>query len=237
MATLLCIETATPLCAVALVRDGHILSSEAEAGDPTNAGKRYIHAERTNVLIQRVLDAADHRSVDLQGVAVGIGPGSYTGLRIGLSAAKGLCYALELPIIGIGTLDTLVAALKVTTSVQLRVNDILWPMIDARRMEVFTRSQGPSDPAGGPHHSLVLDERWCKGLTTAARHVVFGDGADKAVDLWRGRDHIIHVPGVRPVASAMAALAEDRFSRDAFDDLAYLVPTYGKEARPTRSRS
>ncbi|MCB0792955.1 MAG: tRNA (adenosine(37)-N6)-threonylcarbamoyltransferase complex dimerization subunit type 1 TsaB [Flavobacteriales bacterium] len=236
MAFLLCIETATPMCTVALAHDGYVLAHAAEEGDPANAERRYIHAERTNVLIQAIMDRTGLAFKDLDGVAVGVGPGSYTGLRIGLSAAKGLCYALGIPIIGIGTLDTLVAALRQRIPDPVVTEDVLWPMIDARRMEVFTSVRNASGYGEGPTHPQVLDEAWCAALPAGKRHVVFGDGADKAAMLWATSEHVLHLPGVRPLASMMAGIAMARWSAGQLDDLAYLVPEYGKEARPTRPR-
>ena len=156
-------------------------------------------------------------------MAVGIGPGSYTGLRIGLSAAKGFCYALGIPIIGIGTLVTLEQALR-SLRTDLGTGVVLHPMIDARRMEVFT---------GEPLRSVILDDAWIAALDPAKRHLVFGDGADKAEGLWGSRPNVQHVPGIKPWARAMASIAAARSAAGEFDDLAYLVPMYGKEARLT----
>ena len=219
MPWILAIETATPLCSVALGR-GEAAGALREVDDG-----RLAHAEKLNVFIAEVLDEAGVAMHRLDAIAVGTGPGSYTGLRIGLSAAKGLCYALGKPIIGISTLATLVQA------AQQRHGPLAgtrWPMVDARRMEVFTRPFGPHGDPLAAAAPLVLDDAWAG---RSAGHVVFGDGADKAVHLWRAHPAVAHLPGIRPTAAAMLGIATQRFHAGDLDDLAYLVPTYGKEAR------
>lgn len=218
MPVILCIETATRLCSVAVGRGGALLAQRELESD------KHIHAEKVNVFVQEALVEAGLAPCDLAAVAVGIGPGSYTGLRIGLSAAKGLCFALRIPLIGIGTLDTLVSAAG--ESPQER-----WPMIDARRMEVFARRFDTNGAAVGEEHPLMLDDAWAEG---AGACTVFGDGADKAVELWAKHPRITHRAGIRPCARAMLPLAEARLREGRTDDLAYLVPRYGKEANVTQ---
>ena len=227
MALILCLETATHLCSVALVRDGRVVAERNEEG----AG--HIHAERLHVLVQQVMAEAMVVFDRLNAVAVGIGPGSYTGLRIGVSAAKGYCHALGIPIIGISTLRILGEAFR-GLEVSATNSGILLPMVDARRMEVFTL---PMDPGGKPEPDgampLILDEAWRRSLNLAGPCVVFGDGADKAASFWRTEEMVEHVPGVKPWARAMASNAHERLAREQVDDLAYLVPKYGKEANVT----
>lgn len=223
MPLILCIETATKLCSVALSRNGGVLAARDLESD------QHVHAEKVNVFIHEVMSEAGSSLKELDAVAVGIGPGSYTGLRIGLSAAKGLCYALEIPIVGISTLRALHAAAR-TRQPSMTVD--AWPMIDARRMEVFTQQFGADGQAIDAPAPVVLDGDWASSHAPA---LVFGDGADKAGDLWL-REGITHIPGIRPHASAMALEAEQRFAQGSFDDLAYLVPTYGKAANVTQPK-
>lgn len=218
MPLILAIETATKLCSVAVGRDGQVLALR-EVDDA-----QLRHAERLNVFVDEVMREAGVSLRALDAVAVGTGPGSYTGLRIGLSAAKGFCFALQRPIIGIPTLAVLVEALRARGTV---LDGALWPMIDARRMEVFTQRYTTDGTTTGDVVPLILDEVWA---TATEQRVVFGDGADKAATLWRTATHITHVPGIEPSARHMIGLAEQRFSAGAFDDLAYLVPAYGKAA-------
>jgi tRNA threonylcarbamoyladenosine biosynthesis protein TsaB len=215
---ILALETATKLCSVALSRDGVVVAVRELESDAL------VHAEKLNVFVAEVMAKAGTTFSELDAVAVGIGPGSYTGLRIGLSAAKGLCFALDIPIIGISTLRTLVERAK-----EIGVPEELpqWPMVDARRMEVFTRPHDAAGVATGPSSPLVLDAEWVAAQAPCA---VFGDGADKAAEFWSTRPDVTYVRGIRPTAAAMGVEAERRYTAEEFDDLAYLVPTYGKAA-------
>ncbi|MBL7952600.1 MAG: tRNA (adenosine(37)-N6)-threonylcarbamoyltransferase complex dimerization subunit type 1 TsaB [Flavobacteriales bacterium] len=222
MPLILCIETATKLCSVALTRNGSVLASRDFESD------KHVHAEKVNVFIDEVMKEAGLPLKELSAVAVGIGPGSYTGLRIGLSAAKGLCYALEIPVIGISTLHTLVAAARERGE----LTAVCLPMIDARRMEVFTQRYDAGGRAVGDVEAVVLDAAWAESNASAT---VFGDGAEKALELWKSSGLAV-VEGVRPNASAMAGEAQRRFASGEFDDLAYLVPAYGKAANVTQPK-
>ncbi|MBL7964814.1 MAG: tRNA (adenosine(37)-N6)-threonylcarbamoyltransferase complex dimerization subunit type 1 TsaB [Flavobacteriales bacterium] len=218
-------ETSTRLCSVAVSRGMEVLA-EREADED-----RLVHAEKLHGFFDEVLKIAGVSYTDLSAIAVGIGPGSYTGLRIGLSAAKGLCYALDTPIIGIGTLEVLCAELQQRSAVDPSLE--LMPMIDARRMEVFTARHDASGQAAEEVRAMVLDEN---SMRVPIPVLVFGDGADKAEALWEDHGHVTHVPGVRPMAAALCMLAHRRFQQGAFDDLAYLVPAYGKPANLTTPR-
>ena len=224
MALILCLETATHSCSVALTRDGVLLASR------DHMSKGFSHAEKLNVFIDEVLKEAGAAMKDLNAVAVGIGPGSYTGLRIGLSAAKGLCYALDIPIMGIGTLDVLMEGLRASDHAP-QAPDLQWPMVDARRMEVFTQCVDGGKKIGPM--PLQLSPEWIAGLDKSKGHVVFGDGADKAAELFADVGHVKHVPDIAPLATSMCGLAHERYAHGAFDDLAYLTPLYGKEAGVT----
>lgn len=222
MPLILCIETATRLCSVAVGREGALL---AERGLES---EQHIHAEKVNLFIDEVMGEAGLALRELDAVAVGIGPGSYTGLRIGLSAAKGLCFALRIPIIGIGTLETLNAVARAAGA-----QGCVQPMIDARRMEVFTQAFAADGRAMDAPYPVVLEQAWAEALGACT---VVGDGSDKAVALWTGVPALHHLAGMRPHARAMLAQAEERLAEGRLDDLAYLVPDYGKEANVTQPR-
>jgi tRNA threonylcarbamoyladenosine biosynthesis protein TsaB len=214
VALILAFDTATKHCAVVLARDGAIVAQRASDEE------RFSHAEKLNVFIEEVLIEAALTMKDVEAVGVGIGPGSYTGLRIGLSAAKGLCFALDVPLLA--------------TGMAVNDTDALHPMIDARRMEVFT---GVLDAYGHPlgHTTpVILDDAWRNDLSTGQKHIVFGDGADKAAALWEQWIHITHVAGVRPSVRGLAARSLKAFQRKEYAELARLVPQYGKEANVTR---
>ena len=228
VALLLSFDTATPHLAVVLARNGVPVAWRIDATVALS------HAEKLNVFIAEVMEEAGQGLSALEGVAVGTGPGSYTGLRIGLSAAKGLCFALDKPLIGMGTLDVLVA--QACRQTGTFAADALMPMVDARRMEVYTRVFGPDRAPLGDMAPLVLDDAWCASRNAAGRTAVFGDGADKARHLWADSPWITHLSGIRPGVEGLAALAEQRFQRGLFSDLAYLVPDYGKPANVAQQR-
>lgn len=225
---ILSLDTATRRCSVALSAEGRVLAFREEESE------RLTHAERLNVFIDEVMAEAGLGLSDLAAVAVGVGPGSYTGLRIGLSAAKGLCYALDIPILGLGTLEVLVQELLATTG-ELPADAWLMPMIDARRMEVFTLRADARGRVLVGAHPQVLDEAWRASLPEDRTTVVFGDGADKATALWTVPG-IRHVPGIRPSHRGLTAWATTLFNEGRTSDLAYLVPDYGKPANVTAPR-
>ena len=127
MALILCIETATRSCSVALAKDGNLLQFKEEVSE------QYSHSEQLTLFIESLLKEQGIALSDLDSIAVGKGPGSYTGLRIGVSTAKGLCYALDKPLIGISTLEAMASGMEKQSP-----NKVYCPMIDARRMEVYT---------------------------------------------------------------------------------------------------
>lgn len=229
MALLLSFDTATKHLAVCLADNGQVLASR------TNSGERHSHAEELNVFIDEVVRASGRSLKDIAAVAVGIGPGSYTGCRIGLSAAKGLSFALDIPLIGISSLTVLSDELRAQET-DVLPNDVLMPMIDARRMEVFTARIDPSTMRASEAIALVLDEAGLDAMRTAQRSWVFGDGADKAAHLWRDRSGVRHAPGLKPSVNGLARAAQRCFINGLFADAAYLVPDYVKAANVTEKK-
>lgn len=225
---LLAFDTATPHCAVVLSEGAVPLAWREDAGE------RLSHAEHLNVFIEAVMADAGLPLARLDAVAVGTGPGSYTGLRIGLSAAKGLCFALDKPLIGPGTLDVLAHELSALDAPG--PDDRLRPMIDARRMEVFTRAFSAGLEPLDDNAPLILDDAWCAAQPAVPRTTVFGNGADKAAALWAAHPNIRHVAGVRPSVKGLARCADAFFRAGRFSDLAYLVPDYGKPANVAQPR-
>lgn len=231
MALILAFDTATPHLAVVLARDGRVVAGRIGAGDRTS------HAAALNVLVQEVLQEAGSTLRALDAVAVGIGPGSYTGLRIGLSAAKGFCFPLGTPLIGLPTLEVLGHQLAASGSA-LRPDDRLHPMVDARRMEVFTTTLDGELRLMTATAPAILDAAWCNALEGSGRQVVFGEGADKAVALWKDAgSKVLHVPGIAPSLDGLAAIAEVYHAQGRTSDLAYLVPEYGKAANVTQAKA
>lgn len=214
MTFILNIETATKNCSVCLAKDG-VPVAVAEY-----AGEGYAHAEKLHVFIEEVLHKAGITFKDLTAVAVSMGPGSYTGLRIGVSAAKGLCYALNIPLLAIETLELL--ARKITVG-----EGIIIPMIDARRMEVYT---------------VVFDKDYNKLRDTKAEiitpesfletegiiHLV-GDGAAKCREVLESARFVYHDEVLYPSSIEMAALSYDKHKKSDTVDVAYFEPFYLKD--------
>lgn len=228
MAVILNIDTTTSVCSAALTAEGMILC-HAEDFEGRN------HAALLSGFIKKCLDFAAERELKLDALAVSLGPGSYTGLRIGLSEAKGLAYALGIPLIGVNTLELMATRVMFSTD-DVDPNSILVPMIDARRMEVFTAAYdfGLSELlAPGP---MILDDNSFADILASGRPVLFfGDGSDKAKEVIKA-PNAVFVPGVVPLAVDMVALAERDFARRRFIDLAYSTPLYLKEFQATKPK-
>lgn len=224
MSTILNIETSGKTCSVALTREG-VLEFDLENSDGMK------HAELLAPFVERAMEEVKRKEWKLDAVAVSIGPGSYTGLRIGLSLAKGLAFSLGVPLIGVSTLKIL-AVKAMFRNFNFTGEEILAPMIDARRMEVFTGAydfvlnalEGP-----GP---MILDENSYASLL-AEREVWFmGDGAEKAKEVIKS-PNAHWIDGLNPMAKDMLALSEKAFREGDFLDIAYSVPEYLKEYQTT----
>ena len=228
MAVILNIDTTTAVCSAALTAEGMILCHDEDFN-----GRN--HAALLSGFIKKCLDFAEERELKLDAVAVSMGPGSYTGLRIGLSEAKGLAYALGIPLIGVNTLELMATRVMFSTD-DVDPDSILVPMIDARRMEVFTAAYDfglQQLLAPGP---LILDEISYADLIATGRPVLlFGDGSAKAADVVKAPNLTI-VPDVVPLAVDMVALAERDFAQRKFIDLAYSTPLYLKEFQATKPK-
>lgn len=235
MALLLSFDTATPHCAVVLCADDRVLAHRVQDDG------RLSHAEKLNVFVAAVLADAGRTLEEVDAIGVGTGPGSYTGLRIGLSAAKGLAFALDVPLLALPTLDVLAHELAWCCAHGRAPapgpTDLALPMIDARRMEVWTHAYGPGGTRTASGVPLVLDDAWAAGACLHGRPVVYGDGADKAAALWSRHPSIIHVPGIRPSLHGLASCAAAAFRAGDAVDPVHLVPYYGKEANLTRPRA
>lgn len=225
MATILNIETSGSTCSAALTADGMILAHREDF-----EGRN--HATLLSGFIKYCLNHASEHGMALDAVAVSLGPGSYTGLRIGLSEAKGLAYALNIPLIGISTLELL--ATKVMFSVDdLPADAVLIPMVDARRMEVYTAAYDMTlTPLLAPQ-PLILDTDSYDVLRAAGRPLLFfGSGAAKALDIFAA-DRAVYVPDIEAVAVDMLALADRAYASQQFIDTAYSTPIYLKEFQAT----
>jgi len=183
--------------------------------------------------IKYCLDKARDQGLRTDAVAVSMGPGSYTGLRIGLSEAKGLAYALDIPMIGVHTLELLTSRVMFSSD-EIAPDTIFIPMVDARRMEVYTAAYDMALTPLLPPCSLILDDNAYAGLRASGRPLLFfGSGAAKAQDIFSGNGNARYVPDVEALAVDMTALAERAYARRDFIDTAYSVPEYLKEFQAT----
>ena len=215
------LETATKNCSVAIAKDGKtILCKEmAEAG--------YSHAEKLHVFIEECLQELQLIPKDLSAVAVSQGPGSYTGLRIGVSAAKGLCFALDIPLIAIDTLQVLASQLSISEG-------IIIPMIDARRMEVYSAIfNSEAEKIREVKAEIITEESFLK--ITETIHFV-GDCSEKAKTVLTSQNFIFHDEMVYPSAKEMGLLSFNKFQKKDFVDVAYFEPYYLKDFMITVSK-
>lgn len=233
MACILNIETATQLCSVVLARNGSVIAARETFEEKS-------HAAKLTVFIEEVLQEASLSVADIDAVAVGKGPGSYTGLRIGVSVAKGLCYGSRLPLIGIDTLSIMVRHVMahhsgLVQSLPLQSEPILCPMIDARRMEVFTCLYNAQGIAIQPVQALVVEHDTFKQYLNDRMMVFFGSGMDKCREVLR-HPHTAFIPDIHPHASSLALLAEEYYAGNVFENVAYFEPFYLKDFIATTSK-
>jgi tRNA threonylcarbamoyladenosine biosynthesis protein TsaB len=216
MSTLLCLETATLNCSVSLGKQN------ATALVRERCANNYVHAEALHVLIQELLDAAHHPKISA--VAVSEGPGSYTGLRIGVAAAKGLAMAWNVPLIAVPTLAHFAAGI----AAKHPGYDCYIPMLDARRMEVYTATFGADGTEILPTSAVILDEPHTPLFAAGQRVLVFGDGASKAQAVL-GNANIDYLTDELPGAGSMLDLALLRLTAGCTADLAHFEPYYLKD--------
>jgi len=218
MATILQIETATQVCSAAISKDGKTIAlKELMASN--------IHAGSLTLFIQEVMNIAGLKFTELDAVAVSKGPGSYTGLRIGVSTAKGLCYALDKPLIAIDTLQMMAEGYM---NSHPDYNGLICPMIDARRMEVFTAVFDPLLNNVLPTAALIIDEDSFK-IQLASNVVTFiGDGASKCRSII-SVEHSRFSEANYNSSANMSRLANKAFLSGKFEDVAYFEPFYLKD--------
>ena len=219
---ILCLETATPVCSVALNDGADTLALRECKGQ--NA-----HSEKITIYIDEVLKEKGIQYQQLDAVAVSKGPGSYTGLRIGVSTAKGICYAADLPLMAVDTLHAMAYGMRDKMDDRLQPNDLLVPMIDARRMEVYCAVFDASLNAVKGTEALVVDEHSFDDLLKEHRLWLFGDGAPKLKDLFQDTLQIQIVDGFAPSAAYMAVLSDQALKAGDFVDVAYFEPYYLKD--------
>lgn len=215
MAIILCLETATTNCSVGIARNGKIVSLKEDNS------KSYSHAEKLHLFINEALEEAGITIADLDAIAISKGPGSYTGLRIGVSAAKGLCFSLDIPLISVPTLDLLAYKLKGKTGIFIS-------MLDARRMEVYSSVYDSKINQIRETKAEVLDEQsFIEYLEQSEVHFI-GNGVAKFEDICTHINAVFHKQKF-PSAQQMAEIAELKYQKSDIEDVAYFEPYYLKD--------
>jgi tRNA threonylcarbamoyladenosine biosynthesis protein TsaB len=222
MALILNLETATTACSVSLGRDGKLLTVKELDGE-------YTHAENLTIFIEEVLKQTGLQLSDVDAVAVSKGPGSYTGLRIGVSTAKGLCYALDKPLIAINTLSSLANGIRHHSSHIIHPTSLLCPMLDARRMEVYCAVYDTKGNEIKATAAEIIDENSFSELLKDHKVYFFGDGAAKCKEVLSKNNNAIFIDNIATSAKDMTAQAEKAYNSKQFEDVAYFEPFYLKD--------
>jgi tRNA threonylcarbamoyladenosine biosynthesis protein TsaB len=221
MSLILQIETATTVCSVALAENGQLLALK-------EVNERNVHAEMITLFIQDVCEQAGKQLKDIDAVAVSKGPGSYTGLRIGVSTAKGICFALDKPLIAVETLQAMTSG-AVEFSELYDTDAILCPMIDARRMEVYTALYTTAGELIKPTAAEIIDDNSFAEFAPEKQLVIFGDGAEKCIQALAHRGKLTFLPDFSNSAKQLTQPAFQKFENKQFEDVAYFEPYYLKE--------
>ncbi|RZK21262.1 MAG: tRNA (adenosine(37)-N6)-threonylcarbamoyltransferase complex dimerization subunit type 1 TsaB [Pedobacter sp.] len=218
MAKILQIETATQVCSVALSIDGKTISVREEIG-------QNLHASNLTLFIDEVIKTAKLTYHELDAITVSKGPGSYTGLRIGVSTAKGLCYALDKPLIAIETLKMMSAGFLFENP---NYSGLICPMIDARRMEVYTTVFDSELNILEPTSAKIIDETSFSDLLASNKITFLGDGAEKCAETITHSNAVFDNTNFNS-AKYLSPLAHDAFKQTFFEDVAYFEPFYLKD--------
>lgn len=231
MSLILCIETGTDICSVGIAKDGELLSlRESDEGRD--------HARKVAVFVNELLEQTGITPDDIDAVAVGKGPGSYTGLRIGVSFAKGLCYGMQKPLVAIGSLEALTEVAREDyeagiISVEDWTNARLCPMVDARRMEVYSQVFDAEGRALTEVEAKVIGADSYSEMRDGSRpFVIFGNGAAKCADVLNGAVMV----DVAPSARGLARLSQVALDEGRTEDIAYFEPLYLKDFLVIKSK-
>ena len=220
MSCILNIEPTPIVCSVAVSQDGQCIFEKEDHSGPN-------HAEKLGTFVDEALSFTDNHAIPFDAVAVSCGPGSYTGLRIGVSMAKGICYGRGLKLIGVPTLEVLCVPVLLHEMVE-EEDALLCPMLDARRMEVYAQILDRGLKEIRPIHADVVEADTYKEWLDAHPVYFFGNGAAKCKDvITHPNAHFIS--GIEPLAKNMMPLAEKRNANEKWEDVAYFVPFYLKD--------
>lgn len=226
MPLILSIETATPVCSVAIHRGSNLVAHAEFHVDK-------VHATALTPTIEFVLQQCGIRKQELSAVAVSKGPGSYTGLRIGVAVAKGLCFTLDIPLIGIETLEAMALGM---VPLAAKDNSLICPMLDARRMEVYCALFDASGRRLAPTQAVVVDESFPDTMFAGRNVICCGDGVDKCKPILQPFRNTYVADAVYPLAKTVGSLAALRLEQRQFENLVDFEPYYLKEFfKPTKS--
>lgn len=216
------LETATKNCSVSISKNGELLALKeiCEAN--------FSHAEKLHIFIKDVLNDSNLNYNDLSAIAISKGPGSYTGLRIGVSSAKGLCYALEIPLVSILTLESLANSVKIE-------NGVIIPLLDARRLEVYTAVFDKNYNSIKETYNYILDEISFSEYLKKDKVTFLGDGTVKTKDIIH-HENAVFLEGYYPSAKEMVSLSYKKYLSNKFEDVAYFEPFYLKDFHVTVSK-
>ncbi|WP_124978994.1 tRNA (adenosine(37)-N6)-threonylcarbamoyltransferase complex dimerization subunit type 1 TsaB [Nonlabens xiamenensis] len=223
MGLILCVETSSTNCSVALASENGGYNNDVEVVHVLDLiedqSEGYSHGERLHVFIEELLQRNGVSTSDLDAIAVSAGPGSYTGLRIGVAAVKGMCYALDVPMIAISTLESLTRQSK-------SLSAYIIPMLDARRMEVYSAVFKERTQVEGPA-AVILDEHSYARFRESGKITFIGTGVEKFKPLLGHEEH--EYIQAKPSALTLCDLAMEKFKKSDFVDVAYFEPYYLKE--------
>ncbi|MEO5787409.1 tRNA (adenosine(37)-N6)-threonylcarbamoyltransferase complex dimerization subunit type 1 TsaB [Gelidibacter sp.] len=223
MAYILNIETATTNCSVSLSKEGETLVLKEDYNS------NYSHAESLHLFIDAVFKEANLNPQDIDAIAVSKGPGSYTGLRIGVSAAKGLCFALNKPLISVDTLEALAHQLTIDSG-------CIVPMLDARRLEVYASVYDKDYKQVRAIEAQILDEHSFKEFLEAGKVYFIGNGVEKTKQIIT-HPNAVFVENKLPSANEMGKFAEDKYKISDLEDVAYFEPFYLKDFIGTKPKA
>ncbi|MDT0686265.1 tRNA (adenosine(37)-N6)-threonylcarbamoyltransferase complex dimerization subunit type 1 TsaB [Autumnicola psychrophila] len=215
MAIILCIETATTNCSVAIAKEGVVLALKEDNSD------KYSHAEKLHVFIEEILKENGLENKDIDAVAISKGPGSYTGLRIGVSAAKGLCFSLDIPLISVPTLTSLAHQVKTD-------DGLIIPLLDARRMEVYSAVFNKNYEQLRGTKAEILDEDSYRSYLENQKVYFIGNGVEKFQKIC-AHPNAFFIDSKLPSAREITSLANNKFKISDMEDVAYFEPYYLKD--------
>ena len=219
MACILSIETSTDVCSVAMSENGQCIFKQEDHGGPN-------HAVSLGVYVDEALSFTDNHAIPLGAVAVSCGPGSYTGLRIGVSMAKGVCYGRNVPLLAVPTLE--VMCVPILLNHEIEEDALLCPMIDARRMEVYSAIYNRALKEQRETRADVVDADTYREYLNRRPVYFFGNGAAKCMETINHPTARL-IEGIEPLAKYMFPLAERKWVQEEYEDLAYYVPFYLKD--------